>query len=215
MTESNTPETVTELAPGMGGRWLVTTRGSQHVFDLDRMTYTRLPGEGRGQFIGDGVPQRIWRIGTWPKVGSEFYLEWDWTYSQVQTRLSSTVQKIERLADDEPETEDEPEAEVEDPYDPDDFADEVGWIWCRVTVTTADGGTRTAVGGYLHPGEPFPQLLCGIFEMCEDLDLPEPDDQTCLAVSAKVNPQLARRPWATLECPQFKAKLNLVAPPRD
>lgn len=208
MSSEHTPETVTELTSGMGGRWLVTTRGSQHVFDLDHMTYTRIPGAGRGQFLGDGQPQRIWNIGAWPKVGSSFYLEWDWTYTQVQTRLSSTVQRIERLVD-EPETEDEP-------YDPDDFTDDdEGWVWCRVTITRPDGQTRTAVGGYLHPGEPFPQLLCGIFEMCEDLDLPEPSDAVCLAVSEKVNEQLTRRPWATLRCPEFEAKLHLAAPLRD
>ncbi|BBY99434.1 hypothetical protein [Mycolicibacterium fallax] len=205
MSTEGTPETVTELGPGMGGRWLVTTRGSQHIWDLDRMTYTRIPGAGRGQFIGDGQPQRIWNIGAWPKVGQSFYLEWDWTYDAVQTRLSSTVQKIERLADDEPEP-DEPED-----YDPEPYTDDDGWVWCRVTVTT-DGHTRTAVGGYLHPGEPFPQLLCGIFDLAEALGLDEPSDPVCLAVSEKVNPQLARQPWAVLECPQFKAKLHLVAP---
>ncbi|MCV7194098.1 hypothetical protein [Mycolicibacterium brumae] len=207
-TTTDEPETITELTSGMGGRWLVTTRGSQHIWDLDRMTYTRLPGAGRGQFIGDGQPQRIWNIGAWPKVGSSFYLEWDWTYTQVQTRLSSTVQRIERLADDEPEIEDED-------YDPDDFADDVGWIWCEVTLTYPSGETRTATGNYLHPGEPFPLLQCGIFNLCEDLGLPEPNDAKCLAVSNVVDPQLARRPWATLECPQFKARLDLVAPPRD
>ena len=207
MSTDSAPETVTELTPGMGGRWLVTTRGSQHVFDLNTMTYNRIPGAGRGQFLGDGQPQRIWNIGAWPKVGASFYLEWDWTYTQVQTRLSSTVQRIERLVDDEPETEDEPE-----PYDPDDFADDVGWIWCRVTVTTADGETRTTVGGYLHPVDGLPRLQCGIFEMCEDLGLDEPEDAVCLHISEVVDPQLARRTWAVLECPQFKAKLELVEP---
>ena len=49
MSTDSAPETVTELTPGMGGRWLVTTRGSQHVFDLNTMTYTRIPGAGQGR----------------------------------------------------------------------------------------------------------------------------------------------------------------------
>ncbi len=93
-------ETVTELTPDHQGRWLVTTRGSKHIFDLTRMTYTRMPGEGRGQFVGDGEPHRIYLIGVWPKVGESFYVEFDDPQSpidRVQTRLSSTVQSIERL----------------------------------------------------------------------------------------------------------------------
>jgi len=207
MSSEGTPETVTELGPGMGGRWLVTTRGSQHVWDLDRMTYTRIPGAGRGQFLGDGVPQRIWRIGTWPRVGSEFYLEWDWTYDSVQTRLSSTVQRIERLADGEPETDED------DPYDPEPFTDDDGdFVWCKVTLVYPDGQTRSATGKYLHATDDFPRLMCGIFDLAEDLGLPEPPDAVCLHISDVVDPQLARRPYAVLKCPEFEAKLDLVEP---
>lgn len=98
--ESTDTETVEELTPDHTGRWLVTTQGSKHVFDLTRMTYTRIPGKGRGQFIGDGEAQRIWQIGAWPRVGASFYVEFDDPMNpveRVQTRLSSTVQSIERL----------------------------------------------------------------------------------------------------------------------
>lgn len=93
-------ETVEELTPEHTGRWLVTTRGSKHIFDLTRMTYTRMPGPGRGQFVGDGEAQRIYVIGAWPKVGTSFYVEFDDPMNpveRVQTRLSSTVQSIERI----------------------------------------------------------------------------------------------------------------------
>lgn len=37
---------VTALTPEMSGRWLVTTQGSAHVWDLDAMTWERRPGPG-------------------------------------------------------------------------------------------------------------------------------------------------------------------------
>lgn len=201
MTESSTPETVTELNSTMTGRWLVTTGGSQHVWDLDTLTYTRIPGEGRGNSRYDNVPQRIWDVKAWPKLGCSFYVELDVSFRQIEWRLSTAVRRIERMADE------------GDPYDPDDFADSEGWIWCRVTLTYPDGETRTAVGGYLHPVDGLPRLQCGIFALAEALELPEPEDALCLAVSAKVDPQLARRPWAVVECPEFAATLMLEAPP--
>lgn len=96
-------ETVQELTAEMSGRWLVTTQGSQHVWDLDAWTYERRPGRGRGNFQGDGVPQRIWAVGRFPKVGFSFYVELDDTVDQVQTRLSTEVVRIERLSDPQPD----------------------------------------------------------------------------------------------------------------
>lgn len=93
-------ETVEELTPDSRGRWLVTTRGSKHEFDLDRATYKRMPGKGRGDFVGDGTAHRIYLVGAWPRVGQSFYVEFDDPQSpidRVQTRLSSTVQRIERI----------------------------------------------------------------------------------------------------------------------
>jgi hypothetical protein len=96
MSEAET-ETVQELTAEMGGRWLVATQGSTHVWDLDAWTYERRPGKGRGNFQGDGVPQPIWCVKRFPKVGESFYVELDDTVDQVQTRLSTEVRRIERI----------------------------------------------------------------------------------------------------------------------
>lgn len=201
MSTESAPETVQELNSTMTGRWLVTTGGSQHVWDLDTLTYTRIPGPGRGNSSYDGVPQRIWAVKAWPKLGSSFYVELDVSFRQIEWRLSTAVRRIERMADE------------GDPYDPTDFMDAEGWIWCRVTLTYPDGDTRSVRGGYLHPVDGFPKLQCGIFALAEDLCLPEPSDAKCLAVGEVVDRQLAQRPWAVVECPEFSATLMLEAPP--
>ena len=90
-------ETVSELTADTGGRWLVTTQGSQHVWDLDAWTYERRPGRGRGQFQGDGSAQPIWSVGRFPRVGESFYVELDDTATSVQTRISTEVRRIERI----------------------------------------------------------------------------------------------------------------------
>ncbi|BBY98354.1 hypothetical protein [Mycolicibacterium fallax] len=102
MSENET-ETVDELTADMTGRWLVTTQGSTHVWDLDAWTYTRRPGRGRGNFQGDGVPQRIWCVKAFPKVGESFYVALDDTATRVQTRVSTEVARIERLSDPQPD----------------------------------------------------------------------------------------------------------------
>lgn len=93
---SNT-ETVQELTADTGGRWLVTTQGSQHIWDLDAWTYERRPGRGRGNFQGDGVPQRIWSVKVFPRVGRSFYVELDDTATEIQFRISTEVVSIERI----------------------------------------------------------------------------------------------------------------------
>lgn len=104
MKDENT-DTVTELTPHMTGRWLVTTSGSRHVWDMDNGTYTRMPGEGRGRFTGDGAALSIYAVRVYPRVGASFYVELDDPADplQVQWRLSSTVERIEPLRDDEDE----------------------------------------------------------------------------------------------------------------
>lgn len=37
-------DAATALDPQMSGRWLVGTRNTQHLWDLDTIAYTRLPG---------------------------------------------------------------------------------------------------------------------------------------------------------------------------
>ena len=63
---------VAALAPGMGGCWLVETQGSTHVWDLDAMTYTRMPGprSRSGSFDYDNQPMPITHVERWPHVGS-------------------------------------------------------------------------------------------------------------------------------------------------
>ncbi len=99
------------------------------------------------------------------------------------------------------------------PYDPEPYTDAVGWVWCEVTLTYPSGETRSATGNYLHSTtEGLPLLQCGIFNMCDDLGLPEPEDEKCLAVSNVVDRQLAWRPWARVRCPQFEVRIDLVTP---
>ncbi|MCB1257906.1 MAG: hypothetical protein KDB26_12415 [Microthrixaceae bacterium] len=94
-------ETVTELSADTGGRWLVTTEHSEHIFDLDALTYTRLPGAGRGRFIGDGKPLRLFSVEQFPKVGGHFRIElFDCVPSGlILWRVSSPITRIERLVD--------------------------------------------------------------------------------------------------------------------
>jgi hypothetical protein len=86
----------------MGGRWLVTTRGSTHVWDLDTMTCTRRPGptSGSGAFAYDDVSVRISRVERWPRVGATFLFWFDDPGApQVHEhwRQSSTIQSITAL----------------------------------------------------------------------------------------------------------------------
>lgn len=62
---------VEELSAEMEGRWLVFSQGSAHLWDLDGMTYARLPGpESVGSFPCDGEPMRVTRVDRWPAVGA-------------------------------------------------------------------------------------------------------------------------------------------------
>lgn len=97
-------EQVEELRPGMGGRWLVTTQGSTHVWDLDQMTYERRPGSRSlsGAFAYDGEPHRITQVGRWPKAGETSLVYYDdptRPYDTEQWRQSSRIVSIARLAD--------------------------------------------------------------------------------------------------------------------
>lgn len=67
-------EEVVELGPESRGRWLVRSRGSEHVFDLDARTYQRRPGAGRGAFRNDGHTVRLGRVERWPRVGESFFI---------------------------------------------------------------------------------------------------------------------------------------------
>lgn len=97
-----TDDTVTELTAASTGRWLVTTSGSEHIWDLDARTYTRMPGAGRGRFIGDGAPMRLFSVAEFPAVGKHFRIRlFDCVPSGlILWRVSSPITRIERLVDD-------------------------------------------------------------------------------------------------------------------
>lgn len=89
-----------KLTPDMKGRWLVTSQGSQHVWDLDKMTYQRLRGENRARFDADGEVVKITRVSVWPAVGHFSFLWFDdpeFPNDAEQWRQSSTIRSIEPL----------------------------------------------------------------------------------------------------------------------
>lgn len=92
-------ESVDALGPGMGGRWLVRTRSSRHVWDLLRHTYQRLPGATSNHFAYDGEVVRIGRVAVYPRVGGRFLVYYDDPCDEAleQYRLSGTVRSITRL----------------------------------------------------------------------------------------------------------------------
>ncbi|HYB39743.1 MAG TPA: hypothetical protein VEF72_31185 [Mycobacterium sp.] len=104
-SESNPDQTVDELRAEMGGRWLVRSRGSSHIWDLDQGTYERRPGAASlsGAFDYDGVPHSITRVEQWPKVGSKSLVWFDDPRRPLdveQFRRSSTIVRIERYPTD-------------------------------------------------------------------------------------------------------------------
>lgn len=70
---------VLELSDYFDGVWVVETRGSSHIWDLDNMTYTCGPGSssrvGGTKFDGNAMP--ITRVQAWPKVGESFLVWFD------------------------------------------------------------------------------------------------------------------------------------------
>lgn len=70
---------VEALTPEMRGTWLVKTQGSEHLWDLDCMTYTRKPGSRSlsGAFTFDHRAVLITRVERWPRVGSTSLLWFD------------------------------------------------------------------------------------------------------------------------------------------
>jgi hypothetical protein len=93
---------VLALTPQHRGRWLVTSRGSTHVFDLDLGTYQRTPGPGRQQFAHDERPMTLTRVERWPTVGEVFFI-WlddpDYPDELEHWRQSSTIRSIVRMPD--------------------------------------------------------------------------------------------------------------------
>lgn len=90
------PMAMTELHAGMGGCWEVAARTSRHVWDLDAMRYTRLPGPTATAMEYDGIAVAIGRVAVWPVVGRQSLLFFDDPNesSQEQYRVCSTIESI-------------------------------------------------------------------------------------------------------------------------
>lgn len=93
------PETADALDDTMSGVWVVETRGSSHIWDLDNMTYTRRPGasSGSGGMLFDGNAMPITRVQAWPRVGESFFVWFDDPDDPdllEHYRISSTVRRI-------------------------------------------------------------------------------------------------------------------------
>lgn len=98
-----TGEQADEFTPQSTGRWLITTQGTLHIWDLDQMTYVRMPSAAAkpGSMGHDKRPVPLTRVVRWPRVGECSCIWYDDPDSKFweRWRVSSEVQKIERLAD--------------------------------------------------------------------------------------------------------------------
>lgn len=99
---ANGRQDVQALTPEMSGTWLVKTQGSEHLWDLDRMTYTRIPGSRSlsGAFTFDHRAVLITRVERWPQVGSTSLLWFDDPSNGEQAenwRQSSRIVSITKI----------------------------------------------------------------------------------------------------------------------
>jgi len=92
---------IKKLSPGMRGMYLVTTQSSTHIWNLDDMEYTRVPGKkSRNSFAYDYVPAKITLIAKWPEVGNISCIFYDDPYdrSMEQYRISSKIKSIKKIS---------------------------------------------------------------------------------------------------------------------
>ena len=98
---SGEPEQVLSLGPLSTGRWIVETN-SQHLYDLDRGTYQRLPRPGRGSFAHDNAVVRLTRVERWPEIGKTSLIWFD-DPERPQTRehwrQSTIINSITRVVE--------------------------------------------------------------------------------------------------------------------
>ena len=110
-TKTVEPKEVEALHSGLGGCWLVSTRTSRHVWNLDHMTYQRLPGPDGQKFVADGMVLPITHVGFYPAVGRSSLIFYDDPEGERRERwrVSATVVSITRL---EAEDADQPDPDV-------------------------------------------------------------------------------------------------------
>ncbi len=93
-------EFVDELTEDMTGKYLVTTQGSTHLWNIDEKYYVRNPGPESKSFNIPGYfnnREIYWiKVGVWPKVGSMFHTI---LHGDVPWHQSSTIRSIEKVHD--------------------------------------------------------------------------------------------------------------------
>jgi hypothetical protein len=72
--ETQRPDAALELGPASSGCWLVRTRGSEHIFDLDARRYRRTPVAASFGASHDRQWVTLTRVVVWPRVGSPFFI---------------------------------------------------------------------------------------------------------------------------------------------
>lgn len=87
----------------MTGKYLIKTRNSQHIWDLDNMLYCRMPGGDSNKFSYDNDFVKLTYIFRWPKVGDYshiLYDDLDNPDTLEQWRMSSIIKSIEPINED-------------------------------------------------------------------------------------------------------------------
>lgn len=84
------------------GCWLVRTRGSAHVWDLDVGRYVRMPGPTAAPMLFDHEAVALARVEWWPTVGGRSFLWYDDPAPArapvlEHYRISSTIASITAL----------------------------------------------------------------------------------------------------------------------
>jgi hypothetical protein len=76
-TGPHPPIGVESLGPSSHGRWLIHSRGTVHLLDLDARTYRRQPGPTSQSFPYDNQDLELSRVEVWPQVGGRMLLFFD------------------------------------------------------------------------------------------------------------------------------------------
>lgn len=97
----------------------------------------------------------------------------------------------------------------------DPIARQPGWhdVVAAVAWTPRGGQLITVTDAYLDANSPTGEVFlgCGLEAIAEDLDLWDAVGDHVTEIVRAVDVQLRRHPWAVLECPAGRARLELVA----